>query len=143
MIKSATHEILAIEERGAPGSERSFAVVMAIALTLLACLNWWHDGGIWPWLGGFAALFLVFGFLCPVVLKPLNRFWFKIGILLHAVVSPIIMALVFYGAVVPTGLIMRALGKDPLRLKIERELDSYWVLRQPPGPDPTSMKDQF
>jgi hypothetical protein len=63
--------------------------------------------------------------------------------LLHAVVNPLIMGLVFYGAVLPTGLVMRALGKDVLRLKLEPDRDSYWLDRQPPGPAPETMKDQF
>jgi len=63
--------------------------------------------------------------------------------LLHKVVNPIVMALVFFGTVLPTGLIMRALGKDPLRLKWQADAKSYWIERRPPGPAPESMKDQF
>jgi len=53
------------------------------------------------------------------------------------------MALLYYVSVVPTGLIMRALGKDLLRLKLDRTAESYWIAREPPGPAPESMKDQF
>jgi hypothetical protein len=53
------------------------------------------------------------------------------------------MGLLFFGAVLPTGFVMRALGKDPLRLKIEGNRESYWVKRRPPGPAPETMKDQF
>jgi hypothetical protein len=53
------------------------------------------------------------------------------------------MAFVFFGAVLPTGLVMRALGKDPLRLKRQPDANSYWIERRPPGPAPKSMKDQF
>ena len=62
---------------------------------------------------------------------------------MHAVVSPIVMSLVFYGAVLPVGLVMRVMRKDPLGLKIEPDRDSYWILRRPPGPAPQTMKDQF
>jgi hypothetical protein len=141
-IKS-THESLTREEQGAPGSERSFAIVMAVALALLGSINWWHDGRVWPWLGGIAALFVVGGYFFPAALKPLNWLWFKFGLLLHAVVNPIVMGLVFYGVVLPTGLVMRTLGKDPLRLKTEPDRDSYWIMRQPPGPAPETMKNQF
>jgi len=51
--------------------------------------------------------------------------------------------LVFFGTVLPTGLIMRLMGKDLLRLKREPEADSYWIRRRPPGPAPETMKDQF
>jgi len=59
----------------------------------------------------------------------LNWLWFKFGLLLHAVMNPIIMGLVFYGVVLPTGLVMRALYNDPLRLKVEPDRDSYWIMR--------------
>lgn len=143
MIQQSTHESPTREEKAVPASERSFAIVMAVALALLGIINWWHDGRVWPWLGGVATLFLISGYCCPVTLRPLNWAWFKFGVLLHAVVNPIIMGLVFYGAVLPTNLVMRALGKDLLGLKIEPDRDSYWILRQPPGPAPEAMKDQF
>ena len=143
MIQRSTHESVTREERAAPASERSFAIVMTGALALLASINWWHEGHVWPWFGGIAALFLLSGYFCPAALKPLNWVWFQIGVLLHAVVSPIVMGLVFYGAVLPTALVMRAMGKDLLSLKIEPDRDSYWIVRQPPGPAPETMKDQF
>ena len=60
-----------------------------------------------------------------------------------SIVNPIVMGLLFYGTVLPTGLVMRALGKDLLRLKREPDADSYWIVRAPPGPAPETMKDQF
>jgi len=59
------------------------------------------------------------------------------------VVNPVVMALLFYGTVLPTGLVMRALGKDLLRLKRQPEATSYWIMRAPPGPASETMKDQF
>jgi hypothetical protein len=143
MTQQSTHESLARKEQDAPGSERSFAFVMTVVLALLGAVNWWHVGRVWPWLLGIASLFAVSGYFCPVALKPLNWLWFKFGLLLHAVMNPVVMGLVFYGAVLPTGLIMRAMGKDPLRLKFEAERDSYWIVRHPPGPAPHSMRKQF
>jgi hypothetical protein len=137
------HEYFTREEQAVSGSARSFALVTALALAFLGGINWWHDGHGWPWLGGTAVLLLILGYFCPSILKPLNVVWFKFGLLLHAIVNPIVMGLVFYGAVVPTGFVMRAIGKDPLRLKIEFDRDSYWIRHQPPGPAPQSMKDQF
>jgi hypothetical protein len=142
-MEQLTHEPLAREEHIAPGSERSFALVMVSALVLFALLNWWHDGDVWPWLVATAAFFAVAGLCWPATLKPLNLVWFKLGLLLHKLVNPIIMGLIFYGAVLPTGLVLKGLGKDPLRLKLEPDRDSYWTIRQPPGPAPESMKDQF
>ena len=116
---------------------------MAAAFAVISLLNWWHGGHWWRWTGGIAVLFLAAALLCPVALKPLNRLWFKFGLLLHKVVNPIMMAFVFFGAVLPSGLVMRALGKDPLRLKRQPDANSYWIERRPPGPAPKSMKDQF
>lgn len=142
-MQQSTHENFSRQETGVPGSERSFGLVIAVALVLLSLLNWWHDGQVWPWMGGLAAVFLAAAYFCPAVLKPLNLIWFKFGMLLHAVVNPIVMAILFYVAVLPTGLLMRAMGKDMLRLKREPESESYWILRRPPGPAPETMKDQF
>ena len=86
---------------------------------------------------------MVAALLRPALLNPLNRIWLKFGLLLHRIVNPVIMALLFYGTVLPTGLVMRAMGKDLLRLKREPDADSYWILRAPPGPAPETMKDQF
>ncbi len=61
--------------------------------------------------------------------------------LIHIIVSPVVLGLLFYGVITPTGLVMRALGKDPLGLAYDREAESYWIKRQPPAPD--TMRDQF
>jgi hypothetical protein len=143
MRAQTTHEDFSREEIAIRGSERSFGIVIAVALGLLTLLNWWHDGRAWPWLAGVAVVFFAASYLCPAALKPLNWLWFKFGLLLHSVVSPIVMGLLFYAAVWPTGLVMRALGKDLLRLRREPERSSYWIARQPPGPEPETMKDQF
>jgi hypothetical protein len=63
--------------------------------------------------------------------------------LLHSIVSPVALAILFYGVVMPTGLLMRLLGKDPLRLRLDSRAASYWIERTPPGPDAESLKNQF
>ena len=75
--------------------------------------------------------------------KPLNQLWFRLGLALHRVVSPIVMLLIYYGAIVPLGLILQVGGKDLLRLKWEPDAPSYWIPRQPPGPPRGSMSKQF
>ncbi len=137
------HETYSRNETGTPGSDRSFGIVMTAAFALIALLNWWHDGHSWGWTCGIALLFLLAAVGYPAALKPLNWLWFKFGLLLNKVVNPIVMALVFFGTVLPTGLVMRALHKDPLRLKRQPDAISYWIERRPPGPAPESMKDQF
>ncbi len=142
-MKTTIHESYSRDETVIGGSDWSFGIVMTVAFAVMSLLNWWHSGHSWRWTGGIAVLFLVATLLYPPALRPLNQLWLKIGLLLHKVVNPIIMALVFFGTVLPTGLIMRALGKDPLRLKRQPNAKSYWIERRPPGPAPDTMKDQF
>ena len=142
-MEQSTHEVFFRDEKLVAGSDRSFGLVMAAALAAVTLLNVWHAGRLWPWTGGLAALFLAAGMLRSTVLHPLNLLWLRFGLLLHRVVNPIVMALLFYGTVLPTGLVMRMMGKDLLRLKRQPDADSYWIVRQPPGPSPETMKDQF
>jgi len=79
----------------------------------------------------------------PRALAGLNRGWMRVGLLLNRVVSPVAIGVVYYLTLVPMGLAMRAFGKDPLRLKFDRAAISYWIAREPPGPDPKNMRDQF
>jgi len=115
---------------------------MAGALALLAFVNGWHHGRLWPWELTLAGLFLSAAWLRPALLNPLNRLWMKLGLLLHRIVNPIVMGLLFYGTIWPTGLVMRMRGRDLLRLKHEPDADTYWIAR-PPGPLPETMRDQF
>jgi hypothetical protein len=142
-MKLSTHEVFSRDEKIVAGSDRSFGIVMAAAFAAVTALNGWHAGRLWPWTGGLSALLLAAALARPQVLNPLNRLWFRFGLLLHRVVNPVVMALVFYGAVWPTGLVMRMLGHDLLRLKREPDAASYWIVRQPPGPSPETMRDQF
>lgn len=125
------------------GSERSFGIVFGVVFSVV---------GAWPLLRGdqprFWSLALAIGFLSaallwPSVLAPLNRLWFKFGILLSKITTPIVMGLLFVVAVVPTALVMRLRRKDLLNLRFQPEARSYWILRDPPGPMPETMKNQF
>ena len=142
-MEQHTHESYSRHGDVAMGSERSFGIVMAVAIGLIALINWWHHGQIWPWLGGFAVLFLAAALIYPHVLRPLNWVWFKFGLLLHSIVNPIMMGLLFYATIWPTGVIMRIRGKEFLKLKREPDSESYWIVRRPPGPPADSMRDQF
>jgi hypothetical protein len=142
-MTQSIHEDFSREETATAGSDRSFGLTMAVVLSVVALINGWHGGRVWPWAAGVSLLFLAAALLYPAALNPLNRAWLKFGLLLHKVVNPIVMGLLFYGTVLPIGLIMRALGKDLLRLKLQPDADSYWIVRQPPGPAPETMKDQF
>ena len=125
-------------------SERSFGIVFALFFAVISLLpfivrgaepRWWALAG--------AGVFGLMAFLAPKMLRPLNRAWAKFGLLLHRLVNPIIMAVVFFGAFVPMALVLRASGKDLLRLKRKSDAESYWILRNPPGPEIGSMSNQF
>jgi hypothetical protein len=139
----AVHENFSRDETVTPGSDRSFGLIIAGALSALSLLNGWHGGRVWPWTAVLATLLAVVALLCPAALNPLNRAWLKFGLLLHKVINPIVMGLLFYGTVLPTGLVLRAMGRDLLRLRPQPFSDSYWIARRPPGPKPETMKDQF
>lgn len=127
----------------AMGSERSFGIVFACVFALIGLvpLLLGHDLRIWALV--VAAIFLAVAFLAPRLLAPLNWLWFKFGLLLHHIVNPVIMALIFFGAVLPTAVMVRLFGKDLLRLKRDASAKSYWIERDPPGPEPESMTRQF
>ncbi|CDL00684.1 conserved protein of unknown function [Magnetospirillum gryphiswaldense MSR-1 v2] len=125
------------------GSERSFGIVFAVVFALIGLWPLKAGGDMRLWALGLAALFLVVAFVAPKLLKPLNLLWFKFGLLLHKIMTPLIMGLLFFLTVTPVGMLMRATGKDPMRLKRDPDAASYWIDRDPPGPKPASMKNQF
>ena len=92
-VTQATHEAFSRDEPVVAGSDRAFGLVMAGAFGIVTLLNGWHDGRIWPWTGGVAALFLAVALLRPALLNRLNRLWLKFGLALHSVVNPVVMAL--------------------------------------------------
>jgi Saxitoxin biosynthesis operon protein SxtJ len=137
------HESYHRTEEVVGSSNRSFGLVFSVVFAIIALLPLFHGGAVRLWSLGVTAAFAALAFAAPQVLAPLNRLWFKLGLLLHKIVNPIVLGLMFYVAVTPTGLIMRLLGKDLLRLKRDPAAASYWIERTPPGPKPESLGDQF
>jgi hypothetical protein len=139
------HEDFTRTEEVKGSSDRSFGLVMAAFFTLVALGPLLRSGvsGIRLWALALALLFLASALLWRAPLKPLNRLWTLLGLALYRVVSPVALGILFFVAVAPTGLLMRALGKDPLRLKRDPAASSYWIEREPPGPPPATMKNQF
>lgn len=123
-------------------SERRFGIVFAVVFALVAL--WPLIGGRpWrPWFGIIALAFLVAAAARPALLRPLNELWLRFGLLLHRVVSPVILGLIFFGGVTLTGWLMRLAGNDPMRRRWEGE--TYWAVRQPdPRPKPQAHRHQF
>lgn len=137
------HENIRREHEVVGSSDRNFGLTFAALFAILAALSGWRGGERWPyWLGAAVAVALV-AFVVPKVLAPLNRAWTAFGLLLFKVVNPVVMFILFATTIVPIGLVRRALGKDSLRLRFEPDAPSYWIPREPPGPEPESMKNQF
>jgi Saxitoxin biosynthesis operon protein SxtJ len=139
------HEDFTRKETVKGSSDRSFGFVMAAFFALLALFPLLHGplSSIRWWALVVAAAFLALALLWPAPLRPLNRAWLKLGLLLSKIVSPIVMMVLFYATVTPIGVLMRWAGKDPLRLSRDTTAASYWIPREPPGPAPESMKQQF
>lgn len=138
-----THERLPRDEPGARGSDRGFGLVFS---AVSAAVGLWPrlDGGpVRGWALALAAALLGAALVRAAWLAPFHEVWFRFGLLLHRIVNPIVLAVIYYAAVTPTGLVLRGLGKDPLRLRADPNAESYWMRRDPPGPEPESMKHQF
>jgi saxitoxin biosynthesis operon SxtJ-like protein len=138
-----THEDFGREEEIKASSERSFGFVFAAVFLIVGLLPLFRGNPVRWWSLVIAAVFLALALAAPRTLAPLNWLWLKFGLLLHAVVNPVVMAFLFFSTVTPIALIMRALGKDPLRLKLDASAKTYWIDRTPPGPSPDTMPRQF
>lgn len=124
-------------------SDRNFGLVFAVFFLIVASLPLLHGNGLRLWALGLAGVFLVLALAIPKILSPLNRLWTRFGMLLHRIVSPLALGILFYGVVMPTGLLMRLFGKDLLRLRLDKSANSYWIQRSPSGPTPESLKLPF
>ncbi|MEW5727595.1 MAG: SxtJ family membrane protein [Pseudomonadota bacterium] len=141
MSTNSSHEPTAAAEVQM-GSERAFGIVFAVVFGGLALLPLLDGGGVRWWSAAVGGAFLAAALAKPDVLRPLNVVWFKFGMLLHHVVTPVVMGLLFFCTVTPVGLLMRMSGKDPMRLK-KPQARSYWIDRTSGGPAPETMRNQF
>jgi Saxitoxin biosynthesis operon protein SxtJ len=137
------HEDLAREDDIVGSSDRAFGLTLGAVFAVIGLVRLVLGHSYWEWWLGAAFVMLAFAVAWPAVLAPMNRLWLRLGLVLYKVVNPVVMGLVFSTTVVPIGLLMRALGKDPLRLRRQPTADSYWIVREPPGPEPDTMKNQF
>ena len=120
-------------------TNRSFGIVFFIVFLIIGVYPILNEGDVRFWSLIIAVIFLVLGILNSKVLNPLNKLWFKFGIFLGKVISPIIMGIIFFLVVTPIGFIMRLLGKDVLNLKYSNN-KSYWIEKSGPK---SKMKNQF
>ena len=120
-------------------SNRSFGIVFGILFLLISLYPLLKDEDLRTWSIIVSIIFLLLGLFNSSILSPLNKVWFKFGILLGSFVSPIVMGIVFFLVVTPISLLMRLFGKDVLKLK-KNNSKSYWIEKSGPK---SRMKDQF
>ena len=121
------------------GSNRSFGIVFFVFFLLVAIYPLINNGELRLWSLIISIIFLLLGLVNSKILNPLNKLWFKFGIFLGKLISPIIMGIIFFLVVTPTGLLMKLLGKDVLNLKYNIN-KSYWIEKNGPK---SKMKNQF
>ena len=120
-------------------SNKSFGIVFAFVFLIIALYPLTYSGEIRIWSALISLIFLILGLLNSRILAPFNKLWFKFGIFLGKIFSPLIMGIIFFLLVTPIGLIMRLLGKDLLNLKYDIN-KSYWIVKNGPK---SKMKNQF
>jgi hypothetical protein len=116
-------------------SDRSFGWTFA---ALFALVSLFH-----PWVLALAAAITLVTLTRAEWLAPLKRAWMKFGALLHHIVSPVVMGVIFFGVFTPVGMVMRACGRDAMKRRYEPQRPSYWERRDPPGPADDSFRDLF
>ena len=120
-------------------SNRSFGIVFFIVFLLIGFYSYINDGSLFIWSLIVSLIFLILGLLNSKILTPLNKIWFKFGLFLGKIISPLIMGVIFFFVVTPIGLIMRVFKKDLLNLKFNNNA-SYWIENNGPK---SKMKNQF
>ena len=122
------------------GSNKSFGIVFFILFLIIGLYPLINQDGIRIWAIIVSLIFLILGLLNSNLLTPLNKLWIKFGILLGNIISPLVLGLIFFLVVLPTGLLMRILKKNFLILKFDKNLKSYWINKEK---NLSSMKNQF
>lgn len=125
------------------GSNRSFGVVFVVVFALIGLFPLVREEAPRIWALVVSGAFLLPTIVYPQVLAPLNKLWFRFGMLLGRIINPVVMFIMYALVMVPVGLVLKLMRKDLLRLKLDAQSLTYWNQRTPPGPTPESLKDQF
>lgn len=124
-------------------SDRSFGVTFTAVFSAAAAWLWWKNIPGATVLFLLAIAFLAISFVRPRLLHPLNRAWMAFGALLHRVVSPLVLGILYFGMFTPIAVVLRLRGKDAMRRRADAQAESYWIRRDPPGPPSDSLRNQF
>lgn len=126
-----------------PPSERNFGLTFTVVFAVIGILPLLYGGALRWWSLVVSAIILALTFLAPSALFWPNQWWFRFGLLLHRVVNPVVLGAMYYLAITPMALFMRALGKKLLDMQFDPDAKSYWIERQPPGPSADSVRRPF
>tara|TARA_B100001758_G_C18097438_1_gene446602 strand:+ start:121 stop:510 length:390 start_codon:yes stop_codon:yes gene_type:complete len=121
-------------------SNRNFGLVFFIVFLLIALWPLLKNNEVRYWSILISSFFLILGIINSKILTPLNKIWFMFGIQLGKIISPLVMAIIFFAVVTPIGILMRLLGKDNLNLKFNKSNKSYWIQK---SDEKSKMKNQF
>lgn len=127
-----------------PSTERKFGFFFAGVFALLSAWLWWlNHNAFFVALAVLSATLLLSTIFSPNLLRGLNRAWFRLGMMLNTIVSPVVMGVIFFFVITPYALVMRLFGRDLLKRSYDPDATSYWIDRTPPGPAPETFKNQF
>jgi hypothetical protein len=143
---SAIHEDFGRQHEVSRSSDRSVGLVLGAVLLAIATYRGFATGGvslgvtIWA---VFGIGLVVLALRSPRFIAPLSALWMAIGHALSKIANPVVLGILFYLVFVPCGILMRILGQDLLRLKLDPAAGDYWIERDPPGPAPNKMRHQY
>ena len=124
-------------------SNRSVGFTFSVFFLLIALFPLMNSGAVRIWAIVVSGSFCLISLAAPQLLTLLTKYWMGLASVLHKTVNPVVLGGIFFLIVTPVGCLMRLSGKDPLRLKLEPEAQTYWHERLPPGPDSESLLNQF
>lgn len=138
-----SHESFSRQDQTSGPSNKRLGLTFAAVFLLLALIPVLRGKAPLIWSVAASGAFALVAMVAPALLGPLNRAWMRFGLLLHRVVSPVVLGIMFFLVITPMGVIMNLVRKDPLKLRRDPTCDSYWVHRQPPGPRAADLPEQF
>ena len=124
-------------------SNRSFGTLFVVVFALLGGLLLWRRSPAAPYLFIASGGVLLVTLFRPRALQPFNTAWMRLAYFIQLVTSPIVLGVLYFGVLTPIGALMRLRGRDPMRRSARPDQASYWIPREPPGPAPESLRDQF
>jgi len=138
------HENYQRQDEVVGSTNRGFGIAFAIFFSFASGVKLYS--GAYHWAIAFfvaSAAMAATAFIAPFLLAPFNRLWTNFGAFLHKMLNPVIFGVIFFLVFTPVGATMRLFGWDALTRKYDPEADSYWIEREPPGPQPESLNQQF